>query len=137
MTAKEYLNQAYRLNETINSNLRQIERVRDMATNITASISERVSGTPKEGGKARTIDKIVDLQLKINAETDKLVDLLAEIKAAIDSVSDADEKLLLTLRYVEFMKWEEIMDEMHFSETQVHRKHRTALNNFVIPKSWQ
>lgn len=133
MTAKEYLQRAYRLNEKIESNLRLIERLRDMATNITPSLSERVNGG-KTGGTAATIEKIVDLQKKVNEETDKLVGILCEIRQTVEAVPDEDEKLLLTLRYVEFMKWEEIMDEMHFSKRRVMQIHSKALNDLVVPK---
>lgn len=136
MTAKEYLNQAYRMNEQIESNLRQIEKLRDMATNITVSLGEKVQGG-KYGNTTATIEKIIDLQRKVNEETDRLVDLFAEIKTVINAVPDTDERLLLTLRYIEFMKWEQIMEKMNFSETQVHRVHRIALKNIIIPEIWQ
>lgn len=132
MTAKEYLSKAYRLNEKIESNLRLIERLRNIATNITVNLDEKVNGG-KTGGRASTIEKIVDLQKKVNEEIDSLVDMFCEIRQTIESLCDEDEKLLLTLRYVEFMEWEEIMDEMHFSKTQVHRIHRNALENIIIP----
>lgn len=125
--AKEYLNRAYRVNETIDSNLRQIERLNDMATNVTSNFDERVQSSPSGDRTAKIIEKIVMLKEKVNEDTDRLVDLLAEIKATIEGVSDADEKLLLTLRYVEFMKWEKIMDEMHFSKRRVMQIHEKAL----------
>lgn len=136
MTAKEYLNRAYRVNEMINSNKRQIERLQDMATNVTSNFDERVQSSPGSDRTAKIVDKIIMLKSKINDDTERMIDLLGEIKATIDNVSDADEKLLLTLRYVEFMKWEKIIDEMHFSKTQVHRTHRNALKNISILESW-
>lgn len=136
MTAKEYLSRAYRLNEKINSNLRLIERLRDMATNITVNLSEKVNGG-KAGSQATTIEKIVDLQKKVNEETDSLIDVLCEIRQVIESLCDEDEKLLLTLRYVEFMKWEEICNIMNLSERRVMQIHGKALANVDIPKRVQ
>lgn len=132
MTAKEYLSKAYRLNEKIESNLRLIERLRNMATNITVNLSEKVNGG-KTGSRANTIEKIVDLQKKVNEEIDSLVDMFCEIRQTIESLCDEDEKLLLTLRYVEFMKWEEIMDEMHFSKRRVMQIHEKALKDVIVP----
>lgn len=136
MTAKEYLSRAYRFNEKINSNLRLIERLRDMATNITVNLGEKVNGG-KTGSQATTIEKIVDLQKKVNEETDSLVDLLCEIRQVIENLCDEDEKLLLTLRYVEFMKWEEICNIMNLSERRVMQIHGKALANVDIPKRVQ
>ena len=46
MTNKEYLNQAYRLNERINSDLKELDELRALAVNIgSPSIGERVSGS--------------------------------------------------------------------------------------------
>lgn len=132
MTAKEYLSKAYRLNEKIESNLRLIERLRNIATNITVNLDEKVNGG-KTGGRASTIEKIVDLQKKVNEEIDSLVDMFCEIRQTIESLCDEDEKLLLTLRYVEFMKWEEIMDEMHFSKRRVMQIHEKALKDVIVP----
>ena len=131
MTAKEYLSKAYRLNEKIESNLRLIERLRDMATNITVNLDEKVNGG-KTGGRASTIEKIVDLQKKVNEEIDSLVDMFCEIRQTIESLCNEDEKLLLTLRYVEFMKWEEIAQKLSFSLTQVHRIHNRAIENIDV-----
>ena len=134
---KEYLNRAYRVNEMINSNLRQIEKLRDMATNVTSNFDERVQSSPSGDRTAKIIEKIVMLQGKIKEDTDRMVDLLGEIKATIDNVSDADEKLLLTLRYVEFMKWEKICDIMNLSERRVMQIHGKALIHVNISERVQ
>lgn len=136
MTAKEYLSKAYRLNEKINSNLRLIERLRNIATNITVNLSEKVNGG-KTGSRANTIEKIVDLQKKVNEEIDSLVDMFCEIRQTIESLCNEDEKLLLTLRYVEFMKWEEIANIMNLSERRVMQIHDNALDNVDIPERVQ
>lgn len=36
MTAKQYLSQAYRLNERINSDLSELDRLRDLATSLSS-----------------------------------------------------------------------------------------------------
>ncbi|MCM1364947.1 MAG: DUF1492 domain-containing protein [Faecalibacterium sp.] len=137
MTAREYLNRAYRVNEMIESNLRQVERLNDMATNVTSGFDERVQSSPNGDRTARIIEKIIMLKAKINDDTDRLVDLLAENKAAIDKVSDADERLLLTLRYVEFMKWENICGIMNLSERRAMQIHGKALIHVDISERVQ
>lgn len=136
VTAKEYLNQAYRLNDKIKSNLRQVEDLEAKVTSVTVSFGEKVQSGEKNSTE-QVILKIIALKQKINEETDRYIDLLTEIRSTIDKVKDPDENLLLTLRYIEFMKWEEIMEKMNFSETQVHRVHRNALKNIKFSESWQ
>lgn len=133
MTAKDYLNQAYRLNDKIESNLRQVEALEAKATSATVGFDEKVQSGEKNSTE-QTILKIIALKQKINEETDRYIDLLTEIRSTIDKVKDPDESLLLTLRFVECMKWEGIMEKMRFSRPQVFRIYNNALKSIVIPK---
>lgn len=81
MTAKQYLSQAYRLNERINSDLSELDRLRDLATSLSGVNYDgvRVSKTRStEAPFEKTICKIIDAEQKINAEIDRLVDLKAK-----------------------------------------------------------
>ena len=49
MNTKEYLSQAFRLNERINSKLEQIQSLNDLATNCSAVISD-MPRNPNRGG---------------------------------------------------------------------------------------
>lgn len=133
MTAKEYLNQAYRLNERIKSNLRQVEALEAKATSVTVNFGEKVQSGEKNSTE-QVVLKIIALKEQINDETDRYIDLLTEIRRTISGVKNPDENLLLTLRYIEFMKWEEIMEKMNFSRPQVFRIYNNALKSIVIQK---
>ena len=52
MTAKEYLGQAYRLDQRINSKLEQVLSLRDLTTKATATMSDM------PGGGSRNVFKI-------------------------------------------------------------------------------
>ena len=47
MTAKEYLSQAYKIDNDINSKLEQVTSLRDLATKATSTISD-MPGSPKK-----------------------------------------------------------------------------------------
>ena len=128
MTAKDYLKRAYRINEKIESNLRQLEDLEAKATKVTVSFGEKVQSGEKNSTEQLYI-KLIEAKEKLNAETDRYFDTKEEIKKTIDKVTDPDENLLLTLRYIEFMRWEVIAEKMHFSQTQVFRIHREALKS--------
>lgn len=129
MTAKEYLNQAYRLNELIASNFRQIERLKANLTNLViGSFDGKVQGGNPTGFSV-TCDKIFDLKKEIEADSNRMASLLSEIRTIIGKVSSPDEKLLLSLRYLEFENWEEISERMGYAERHTLRIHGNALES--------
>lgn len=76
MTAKEYLGQAYRLDQRINSKLEQIFSLNDLATKATATITGMPHNpSPATSPMADAVEKITDLQTEINQDIDHLVDL--------------------------------------------------------------
>ena len=90
--------------------------------------TEPVSSTRNVHRLADTIDKIVDLENEINDDIDHLVDLKREVMATISKVQDANALMLLELRYLSFMSWDEIACEMHYTSRWVHILHSKALS---------
>ena len=136
MTAKEYLRQAYRLNELNDSRIKELERLRDYSTRLTSCSfeGERVSKSRStEAPFAKIIEKILDLEKVINRDIDRHVDLKTEMNAAIDRVSNVDERLLLRYRYLNNYNWDEIAQLLNVSGRTVHRIHSSALYNFSVP----
>lgn len=128
MTAKEYLNQAYRIDQRVNSKLHQVESLRDLATRATSTLgTEPVSGTRNVHRLEDTIDKIIDLENDINSDIDRLVDLKRDVMVTIGKVQDPNCQMLLELRYLSFKSWDEIADEMDFGSRWVHILHSKAL----------
>ena len=135
MTAREYLSQAFHIDQRINSKLSQVMRLRETATNCTATLSDMPRpDSPNRQRMADTICKIVDLEREINEDIDRLVDLKAEARKAINAVSDPVQQLILELRYLCFKPWSEIMETLGISETSVYRVHGEALKNIVVPE---
>ena len=80
MTAKEYLSQAYRIDQRINSKLEQVSSLRELSTKATATFSDvPPSGTRNVHRLEDVILTIVSLEEEINHEIDRLVDLKHEI----------------------------------------------------------
>jgi len=133
MNAKEYLQQAYRLNELIDSNQKELEQLRALSTSISSGdmSKERVQSSPQSYDKiGNIVAKIVDLNEIINSEIDNFVDLKTDIHNKIMQISDNTEKLILKYRYIEFLTWEEIAVKLGFTFQWVHVLHKKALNNF-------
>ena len=128
MTAKEYLGQAYRLDQRINSKLEQVLSLRDLTTKATATMSDMPGGGSRTVYKMQDIiGKIIDLENEINADIDQLVDLKREMVAVIKSVKNPEYQTLLELRYLCFKPWEQIAVEMGYSIHHLYRLHNSAL----------
>ena len=128
MTAKEYLNQAYRLDQRINSKIEQIQSLTDLATKCTAVLT----GMPHNPSAttstmADAVGKIVDLQGEINCDIDKLVDLKREIIGAIKAVDNPEYQTLLEKRYLCFLTWEQIAVDMCYNIRYLYKQHADAL----------
>lgn len=134
MTARQYLGQAYRLDQRINSKLTQLSHLRNNALNITANLKEITVQTSHDNMKMEnTILKIMQQEREINDEIDKLVDLKTEVRMVINRVSNIECRLLLELRYLCFRSWEEIAVEMDYSIDYVFKVHRKALELVKVP----
>lgn len=136
MTAKEYLGQAYRLDQRINSKLEQVLSLRDLTTKATATMSDMPGGGSRNVYKMQDIiAKIVDLENEINADIDQLVDLKREMVAAIKAVADPESQTLLELRFLCFKTWEQIAVEMNYSIQHIYRLRDRALKMVMAPET--
>lgn len=135
MTAKEYLGQAYRLDQRINSKLEQVLSLRDLTTKATATMSDMPGGGSRNVYKMQDIiAKIIDLENEINADIDQLVDLKREMVATIKSVTDPECQTLLELRFLCFKTWEQIAVEMSYSIQHIYRLRDKALKMVSSPE---
>ena len=134
MDAKEYLGQAYRIDRRIRSKIEQISALHDLATKATSALgSDPVSGTRDPHRLQETIGKMMDLEEELNRDIDALVDLKREIMGAIKKVENTEHQTLLEMRYLSFMTWERIADDLDYSIQHIHRLHRQALEKISVP----
>ena len=135
VTVKEFLNQAYRLNELIDSDVEELERLRDLATRISGpNFGERVrTSRNPDPPFVRYLDDIMDMEQKIHRELCELVVLKKKITESLEKVENREERLLLTYRYLDNRTWEQIASMLSVSDRTVHRIHASALRNFSVP----
>ena len=134
MNAKEYLDQAYRLDQRINSKLEQVLSLRELTTKATATMSDMPGGGSRNVYRMQEIiGKIVDLENEINADIDALVDLKREMVATIKAVTDPECQTLLELRFLCFKTWEQIAVEMNYSIQHIYRLRDKALKIITPP----
>lgn len=135
MTAKEYLSQAYLLDQRINSHIEEAARLREMAMNLRSpSLEPNYDASHStEAPFIRSLEKVLELEEHINAEVDELVELKAQIHRVIEMVGDANERMVLHYRYIEGHAWDDIAKAMNLSSRTVYRIHSSALKKFQVP----
>lgn len=134
MTARDYLGQAYRLDQRINSKIEQVSSLHSLATKATSTISD-MPGSPSRNTHQMEdiVVKIIELENEINADIDLLVTFKKEVPLVIESVSNMDERMVLRYRYVHNFTWSKIGDELNADERTVRRWHKLALSHIAIP----
>ena len=137
MTAKEYLNQAYRLDQRIRSKQEQIAALNDLATSCSATMTG-MPRNPNHGGSrmADAVGKIVDLQNSIASDMDALVLLKAEIINTIKAVECIEYRLILEKRYITGKSWPEIAVDLGYKMRHLYTLHDEALAAIKIPEKY-
>lgn len=132
MTAKEYLNRAYILNNRINDKLIKLDCYKELSESVSSpGFEEKFSGTSNTDAPfARYVEKISILEEEINADVKMLEKIKADIDAEIDKLEDPYEQLILRYRYLLFMPMSQIAKKVHYTLRWTQHMHNRALENF-------
>jgi hypothetical protein len=130
---KEYLSQAYRIDQRINSKINLVSSLRELATRVTSTMSDiPPSGLRNVHRMEDIICKMIDLESDIHADIDLLIDLKRDIVMLIQSVADPDYQTILELRYLCFKPWEQIAVDMGYNIRYLYKLHGRALESCKI-----
>lgn len=134
MTAKEYLKQLWYVDDEINEKLREIEYLRTKAENCSAAESD---GMPKGAGTydkiSEIVIRIVDLQTYVNIRMEDLFAMREKITKQIDGLKNQQSRIILSARYLrkkEERGWGQLMKDLNYESSSIHRLHRSALREF-------
>ena len=137
MKAKDFLNQAYLLDQQIKSKSEQVQSLNELATSCTATMTG-MPHNPNRGTSrmADAVCKIVDLQESIAADMKELVELKAEIIATIKAVECVEYQLILEKRYISGKSWPEIAVDLGYKMRHLYKLHDEALDSLRIPEKY-
>ena len=130
MNAKEFLQQAYFLDRQADLLLKKSELLRKSLYGH--GRSDTPCRSANSDGFSRTIAKVVDYEKKADELVRKLVNVRLEIEIAVAKVPDSRQREVLERRYLLYQGWNEIAEIMGYSQRQVFRIHREALQKVVI-----
>lgn len=129
MNAKEYLSQAMWLDKMIDTKIRHKESLEALAERVSVDFSrEKVSGgTGSISPMEDAVVKLIDLSYEINDDIDKLVDLKREILETISLVEDYRYRSVLEMRYINGLKWDDIVKYSGYDRRYLLKLHGKAL----------
>lgn len=128
MKAKEYLSQARRLENQINSKLQQLSRYRALATKVTSVLSSMPHSTNRNKSPMESaLTKLIDFENEIDSDIYQLIEIKKEISEFIIGFDEAKYIVLLELRYLSGLTWGKIAETMGFDLSWTYRLHRKAL----------
>lgn len=135
MRAKEYLNQVRMLDRKIAHKREEVEALRARAESTSSGLSGsgRVQSTPEADKTGRIVTRIVDLEREIEDTLEKLCVKRDEVINTIHMLEDHRYVELLYLKYVKYMRLEEIActmkrtDGRPYSFQHILRLHGEAL----------
>jgi DNA-directed RNA polymerase specialized sigma subunit len=127
MTIKQYLRQAYRLDEKIRTDQAELDQLRELSATVKGLIiGDRIQSSPRNAVEDAVI-KVVSLEEKIANEIKNLVEVKENIRLMIESLDNETEKLICAKRYLLFMSWEDIAVDLNYSCRHVTRLHGRSL----------
>ena len=128
MQAKEFLNQAFLIDQRIRSKSEQIRTLNEIATSCSATLTG-MPRNPNRGGSrmADAVCKMIDLENEIARDMDRLIEVKREIITVINAVDDVVLRTLLEKRYLCGATWEEISVDLCFNRRWTLRLHDKAL----------
>ena len=127
MTAKEYLQQVYKMDRRIRILQGKVEKLRASLEYHSPSL-ESGGGCGSPDKMPDTLSKIMEYEQHAAQLQAAYVDKYIEIDRVIHTVEDTTLREVLERRYLLYQKWEQIAQEMHRDLRWVYRLHGKALN---------
>lgn len=135
MTAKQYLRKMFYFHRTIIAKQKQIEELRLLAESTGAIRYDKdrvITSLPQAAGYEDKVAALVDMEHKLLEDIQELTEMYNEGWKMIDSLEDPMDRLILVMRYINHMRWEEIALELNYSVDHIYYRHRHALKKIRV-----
>lgn len=121
MTKKE-LSQLYYLRKEIKEQQRRLSELEALATNCTAKITGLPNGNGVSDKIANYAIEIADLKDLIEKNLGKCIEEHKKLTTFINNIGDSQIRLILTLRYIDHLTWQQIAFNLNYYDESVPRK---------------
>ena len=128
---KEYLRSYQKAVRREQEILEEIQQLR-MDKMFPSVINDGMPKGSEQSDLSEYVAKVDELIQKLKNERFKKIKLMDDILYSISVMKDNDEKIVLKLRYIKGLKWEEIENALGCSNRSIHSLHSKALQHFVV-----
>ncbi len=125
---KEWLERGKELSKRISELEEEKQRLYEIATGTADRTNVDRVQTGHRNSSERKMILYATMSERLDKEREKLLSVLNEIVNLIALVDDITYRRLLSMRYIELMKWEDIAEEMHHNERYIFKLHKKALS---------
>lgn len=132
MTKKE-LSQLYYLNREIEEQQRRLQELEDLAISCTTQITGMPRGTIWSDKIGKYAAEIADLKGLLDLNLKKCFYELNRLNRYVESVTDSQIRMILSLRYVNGLNWEQVATSIspYATEDSVRKAHDRFLSGKV------
>ena len=128
MTNREYMSRAFEISKRLKARRHRLEYLRSHIESTSIQITGMPKGTP---GVVSVMEeqaaRIVDLELDIKKDEKDLDVARKEIEQAINAIGNEGLATILQMRYLDYMKWEDIMASLDYCRSYLYELHGRAL----------
>ena len=128
---KHYLRQARKLDVRLQREKRNLEKLRS-AVEYRSPVFDSVGGGGTNDKIGQAVANIIERVKRVDELAVLYSEKYTEIEQAIRSVDDDALEEVLELRYLQYMKWEEIAQRMNYTERRVLQLHGKALQKISL-----
>jgi len=128
MTNREYMGRAYEIEKRLKARRRRLEYLRSRIEAVGPQITGMPKGSP---GVTSVMEeqavRILDLELSIQKDEDDLAAAREDIRDAISGIGNETLSTILQMRYLDYMRWEDIMASLDYCRSYLYELHGRAL----------
>lgn len=128
MTNREYMSRAYEIEKRLKARRRRLEYLRSCIEAVGPQITGMPKGSP---GVTSVMEeqavRILDLELSIRKDEDDLAAAREDIRDAISGIGNETLSTILQMRYLDYMRWEDIMASLDYCRSYLYELHGRAL----------
>lgn len=118
----------------------RLEQLRSQCESITAVLRDTPGGGSGDKHKDELLTALVDAGTELADRMTAYAKQIEEVEDFIDRLPSAAHRVILRLRYVDLLRWTDVLDAMHdyglyYEDAQMYRLHRQALGE--AKKLWE
>ncbi len=128
MDAEEYLSRAFVFNRKIRFKEKQLREMKDSVPYSGIKYGDvKIDTNMRSSAVEYSAIRVVSLSDEIDEDKKELERIMESISRTIKRLGDTNTEIILEMRYLSFMDWDEIISRMGFSERYIFLLHIRAL----------